>query len=444
MTIHEKADISILGGGAAGLAVGYYAAKAGKSFTIFEAESRVGGLCKTNSFGPFYYDLGAHRQHGKDSSVIHEMKSILGSNLSAIDLPSQIYLDGQYYNFPLSPINLMKRLGIVDTLNAAAEFLRVRFQKQYLDDSFESFAVYRYGKYIAKQFLLNYSEKLWGLPACQLSTDISGKRLEGLSLSSFIIESLTTSKIKARHLDGTFYYPEQGFGQITEKLAEYIDTASIRLNTRGTRDALHDDHRIHTLEINGEQKIQTGTVVSKLPLPDILNKLNPSPPPDILDFSRRLRYRSLILFVFLINQPSVTTCGTVYFPDSTVPFTRISEPKNCSVYMAPRNQTSLLIKVPWNQDTVLSKTVKVELISEIQLQLKKLRWVKPKHIIDVHVQRLNYAYPLLELGYEKKLKEIEQYLGRFTNLRRNGRSSLFQYIHFHDVMARGREIAREL
>ena len=87
-------------------------------------------------------------QYSKNPSVIDEMNNILGSNLSAIDLPSQIYLDGHYYDFPLSPINLIRRLGIIDSFKAAAELLKARFGKKQFCDHFESFSVYRYGNLI--------------------------------------------------------------------------------------------------------------------------------------------------------------------------------------------------------------------------------------------------------------------------------------------------------
>lgn len=441
--MNNNINIAILGAGAAGLGVGYYATQLGKRITIFEADSRVGGMCQTYSFSDFYYDQGAHRLHGKIASVIHEIMNIMGPQLSAIDLPSQIYMNGSFVDFPLSPFNLSRFLGFADTLNAAGQFLKARLKKENKFSNFESYAVFQYGKRIAELFLLNYSQKLWGLPCYQLSPHISGKRLEGLSLSSFIIESLTSSRTKTRHLDGMFYYPDRGFGQITETLAARIGSQSIKLNNRVTR-LYHNGVRIHSIEINNSKKVDAKTIISTLPLPNLVHLLTPSPPSQVLNMARQLRYQSLILVVFFINRASITNSGTMYFPDHRFPFTRISEPKNRSAYMAPPDQTSLLIEIPCDQNRTYANKETHEMVIDIQNHLYKLGWVDPESIIDVRVHRLDYAYPLLKLGYENKVEHINRYLQRFENLILTGRSSLFQYIHFHDVMDKGRQIAQTL
>jgi protoporphyrinogen oxidase len=53
--------ITVLGGGPAGLAVGYYANKNGFRFKIYEASADVGGMCRTLHYKDFAFDMGAHR-----------------------------------------------------------------------------------------------------------------------------------------------------------------------------------------------------------------------------------------------------------------------------------------------------------------------------------------------------------------------------------------------
>ena len=61
--------IHIIGGGPAGLGIGYYANKQNIDVSIFEASESIGGNCKTLIDGDFRYDTGAHRFH--DLSLIH-------------------------------------------------------------------------------------------------------------------------------------------------------------------------------------------------------------------------------------------------------------------------------------------------------------------------------------------------------------------------------------
>ena len=53
--------LTILGGGPAGLAAGWYAREQGLNVQLFEAASTVGGNTRTLELGPFRYDTGAHR-----------------------------------------------------------------------------------------------------------------------------------------------------------------------------------------------------------------------------------------------------------------------------------------------------------------------------------------------------------------------------------------------
>jgi protoporphyrinogen oxidase len=211
--------ITILGGGLAGLAVGYYAKKQYLPFTVYEASSRVGGNAITLHQGEFRFDSGAHRLHDKDPEVTAEIKLLLGESLKQINIPSQIYHQGKLITFPLLPLNLIKNLGIATCAKAGLQVATQQFKRSKPHPSFEHFARNTYGDTISNGFLLNYSEKLWGIPCNRLSPYIAGKRLKGLSLKTFLLESLNGKNATAEHVEGRFYYPQQGIGMIADKLA---------------------------------------------------------------------------------------------------------------------------------------------------------------------------------------------------------------------------------
>ena len=62
-------------------------------------------------------------------------------------------------------------------------------------------------------FLINYTEKLWGRSADILQYDVAGDRLKNLDVRAMIKQKLFGSN-HHRNLDGSFYYPEHGFGSI--------------------------------------------------------------------------------------------------------------------------------------------------------------------------------------------------------------------------------------
>ena len=330
----KPAHITILGGGAAGLAVGYYAKKSGLSLTIYEASNRMGGNSITFKHGDFLFDSGAHRFHDKDAEATKEVRKLLGEDLKKINTPTQIYHNGKFIDFPLSPLNLMKNLGLHTFAKAAVEVVRSRLRTRELDSSFESFALRTYGKIIADRFLFNYSEKLWGVACSRLSSKIAGTRMKGLNLRTFVTDTIFGRKAKTEHLEGSFYYPKMGIGTITEKLGGFCGKENILRNSKITK-ILHNHRRIQAVEVNGKERIDTDEVVSTLPLNLFLQMMEPIPPEEILLLAKSLRYRNVILVALFLNRESVIEAATVYFPNPDFPFTRIYEPKNRSTYMSP-------------------------------------------------------------------------------------------------------------
>jgi protoporphyrinogen oxidase len=211
-----KIGLLILGGGPAGLSAGHFAQKAGMDFQLLEAAPRTGGNAVTFSENGLRFDSGAHRLHDRDPAMTQVVKELLGNDLLECSIPSQIYHQGRFVDFPLSPLNLCRALGLRASVRAALKFITARLTHSEDADTFEHHAVRAYGRDIAGRFLLGYSEKLWGLPGSQLCPSISGKRLKGLNLRTFLLESFQGRRAKSEHLDGRFYYPRLGFGMITE------------------------------------------------------------------------------------------------------------------------------------------------------------------------------------------------------------------------------------
>ncbi|MDA0349510.1 MAG: NAD(P)-binding protein [Verrucomicrobia bacterium] len=205
-------EITILGGGPAELALSHYAREAGIGYKLFEANNRVGGNAITFRSGDFSYDSGAHRFHDKDSEITSDILNLMQNRIQKINALSQIYSNGKFIDFPLSPFNLASRMGFIEVLRAFISFVHGRLFQNTKDGSFESMSRSKYGAYLADRFLLNYSKKLWGIDPNQLSPKAAGNRLKGLDLKTFLLEAIGGSKTKTTHLDGVFYYPTNGYG----------------------------------------------------------------------------------------------------------------------------------------------------------------------------------------------------------------------------------------
>lgn len=431
--------ISILGGGLAGLSVGYYATKSGIPFTIHEAKDRTGGNSVTFRHGDFLFDSGAHRFHDKDDEITAEVKGLIGKDLERINIPSLIYHNGKSIDFPLSPLNLMRNLGLSTLARAAGEVIVSKIKDRTDFRSFGDFATRTYGKTIASLFLLNYSEKLWGRPCSELSVQISGKRLKGLDIRAFLTGAIFQKNAKAAHMEGSFYYPAGGIGIIAKKMAEFCGEGNIMTSSQISR-IIHDRRRIVALEVKGKELIPAEEVVSTLPMNAFLQLMDPLPPGDIMDCSRSLRFRNVILVALFLNRGSVTSAATVYFPSGEFPFTRIYEPKNRSACMSPPGKTSLVAEIPCQPQDELWGADDNELAGLVRSHLMRIGWIKEEEIMGSAVKRMRYAYPILETGTGETVRRISDFLHNFSNLKVSGRNGKFVYAWIHNMMSFGKEI----
>lgn len=430
----KNADIHILGGGPAGLTTGYYAKKQGLDFSIYETGAHVGGNCRTLRLGDFRFDTGAHRFHDKDAQTTQEVKALLGDALFRVDAPSEIFFQGKFYRFPLALNDLTKKLDARTLSKIAWE--NVSFKPRAQADDFATFAINQYGKTLAERFLLNYSEKLWGEAPHNLSTAIAGNRLKGLDLRSF----LRFRDRNPRHLDGPFLYPKYGIGMIADKLCEFIGAEHIKLNHRVSR-IIHRDGKIARIVLNDDIDVHTTTVINTLPLTLTTRILTPPPPPEIRALADRIKYRHLVVCVFCLERAAFSPNASLYFPDARFPFTRLYEPKNRSPHMAPEGQTAIVLELPCYRDDAVWTLTTEALKTKVW---KALRHVEPtlstSEIIDYRAYRLPFAYPVLEVGFEENVAQLVAYFEKFENLYLTGRSSLFRYLHIHDMFKAGREL----
>jgi protoporphyrinogen oxidase len=325
-------------------------------------------------------------------------------------------------------------------VKAGLDFLAARITLLTRSSNFETFAIASYGRYIAERFLLGYSQKLWGAPPRLLAPEIAGKRLQGLNLRTFILEAFQGKGAATEHLDGAFYYPQKnGIGAIAESLQDYCGRKTIRLHTEVTRVFQHAGS-ISAVEFNGCDRVEVEEVVSSIPITTLLSCLEPPPPVVILEASRRLRFRNLILVALFLKRPGITPNASIYFPDPEFPFTRVYEPKNRSLSMSPSGQTSLVAEIPCQPTDLLWKKNDSELQEAFRSALCRSGFLHESDITDATVVRLVSAYPIIEKTSVKERLQVHHYLEGFSNLSLTGRNGLFLYTHIHDQMKQGKEI----
>ncbi len=436
-------NIDIVGGGPAGLSVGYFAKKVGMQVKIHEASSTIGGNCKTITDGEFKYDTGAHRLHDKSEYVTNEIKLLLGNKLKRVTSPSKIYYRGKFFNFPISVSDLVYNLDLSLLIKIIYDNILARLRKGPLPVSFKQVAYQSYGKTISKMFLISYSEKLWGEDADNLDPTISGGRLKVLNLRSLIKDLFLMKKTNSDHLEGTFYYPDQGFGEIFNALGKKIGLENILLNKK-VCNVYHDNNKVLSITDNNGDNNFINKLVYTAPIDELVKSLNPSAPKHILDKLKFIKYRELMICVLYLDLKSFSPNASIYFPDLECPFTRIYEPKNRSIKMSPFEKTCIVVEVPMGERNVKIDSTKEVVYHKILSYLENKNLVKSGKIIDYKLVKVKSAYPIITIDSILKTEEIKKYLSRFNNLHLIGRNSSFEYLHTHNIMERSRSLINKM
>ena len=424
-------DLLILGGGPAGMAAGYYAFKKGLTFSIIEASKEVGGNCKTLSMGNFKYDTGAHRLHNKDENVTHTIRSLLKNDIHKVSTPSTIFWENKRLAFPLELKSIIKSVPLPILLKIIAENVFKNFKRRSTHNNFKQYAYDIYGKTLSNLFLINYTEKLWGENTELLSSTVSGNRLKGLNFSSLFKSIFSKKNMNENHIDGSFYYPKDGFGSIFEALFSYVGKENIFLKNQINKIELISNNNYRISTKNGKV-FHSKKIICTLPPNIYMNIIKPSPPLELIEIANSLKFRSIRLSVIGLNREKFSDSASIYFPEKKYPFTRIYEPKNRSKHLAPKNQTCLVVEVPCFINDKIYKMKNETFNNYINSFLFNEDLILKDEILQQQSFFMEHAYPqqLVKDNQIKKVISFAQSLPGFAIL---GRNANFKYLHTHDL-----------
>jgi len=434
----KDGETLIIGAGPAGMACALELWKAGRRCVVVEKSDKVGGLARTLIFNEdsdlFRTDIGPHRFFSKNKYLYDLIQEILGPQWIQVNRLTRFYIDGKYYLYPLKLKNALKNIGSIGAFNICKDYFKQNIKniiKKSDPSNFEEYAVGAFGRSLAELNLLNYTEKIWGLPCTQLSVDWADQRIKGLSFISAVFDMLNiNSRGKARSLVDSFYYPEYGAGYFYEKIQEKIgNEVNFHFNSEPLR-IEHDESGIESVTVKssgGVISFNPENVVTTIPITELLPILDPFPSEKIFSISKKLKYRSQVYLFITLNKPNLFPDQWVYFPEKEVPFGRASEMKNFSSTMAPSDKTSLFLEFfCWEGDEIWKSSA--EELLEISLPwLEKFGWVKKEDIRKTYLLRQSKVYPVYDLTYRGLVNEVLNYCDSIKNLFTIGRPGRFKY-----------------
>ena len=444
-------DLVIIGGGPSGLAAGHEAVARGAKAVILERLDRVGGLSRTTVFQGSRFDIGPHRFFTKNQEV-HDLfvKTVAGDLLNVPRL-TRIFYNNTYFNYPLTPLSALSGIGVTSSLLTFYSYVVARARRAIGEppiETFEDWVVSRFGRHLFEIFFKTYTEKVWGIPCTKIGADWAGQRIKDLSLTVAIANALFKSKNKVvKTLIDEFVYPRLGAGQLYEKMAASINQSGSRVivGARVCR-IRRDNMRVSAIETDngrGErQEIEGRYFLGSAPLTEMIQMIEPAPPPEVIAACHALRYRNHI-GVNLLVEGRLFPDNWIYIHAKEVGMVRIANYANFSPAMASRlGLNPLTVEYFCSAGDEVWNASDDTLIGRAERELSYMKIVRPDQILTGFVVRSDKAYPVIEIGYERHIATIKGWLDQLENLLPIGRSGMFKYNNQDHAIATGLLAAR--
>lgn len=430
-------DVLILGGGPSGMASAMELSKAGKCVTLIEKTSQVGGLARTLEFreaeGTYRTDIGPHRFFSKNRYLYDFIQDLLGEEWKKVQRLTRFYVDGQFYLYPIRMSDVFKKIGIVRACTMMIDYIWERARGSISPRplrSFEDYAVSQFGRSLAEFNMLNYTEKIWGIPCSEISIDWAHQRIGGLTLWTTLKKMIMRTGGPKTLVD-SFYYPSMGSGTIYEAIRKKIEKKGSTVLTESEPTKIHHDGKhVTKVEIKTQQgatSLQAKHVVSSIPITRLLELFEPAAPAEIQEAVRGLRFRSQAYLFLAVDKERIFPDNWVYFPDKEIPFGRLSEMKNFSPALCPQGKTSLFVEFFCFEGDEIWRASKEELFQKAIRSLEKLKILKKEEVLHVHHFKIAHVYPLYDLKYKERVQTVLKWLDSFDNFFDIGRPGRFRY-----------------
>jgi protoporphyrinogen oxidase len=434
-------NVLVIGAGPAGLTAAFELEKGGVHSTILEADDIVGGISRSVERDGYRFDIGGHRFFTKVPEVEALWHEILpDEDFLLRPRMSRIYYGGKYYDYPIKPVNALVNLGPIEALRCIASALWVRIRPPKEQKTLEDYIVANYGRRLFDHFFKTYNEKVWGVPASELSADWGAQRIKGMSLFAAVWEPIRATfagrrkgSAQVTSLIEEFQYPKYGPGMMWERCTELVQASGskVQMETRVER-IDHSDGAATSVwaRTNGGELTEypVDHVVSSMPFPLLLRAMNPQPPAEVLSAAKDLHFRDFLTVALVVPESAGFPDNWIYIHSPDVMVGRIQNFGSWSPYLVKDGKTCLGLEYFVFEGDELWNATDEELIARGTRELAALGLGDPKIVEAGYVVRQPKAYPVYDEFYADNVAVLNDWIVEHTpNVHPVGRNGMHKY-----------------
>ena len=419
--------LGVLGGGLVGLVV---AGHAGSECEVLEADATVGGHCRSLLSQGYTFDLGGpHILFSRNKEILDYMFAMLGDNLVMGRRANKIWYDGRYVKYPFE--NGLHDLAPADRFDCLYHYLRNDYPPP---RNFKEWIYHNFGKGIAEKYMIPYNEKIWRIPAEELSIDWVEGRVPKPPLED-VVKSAVGVETEGNVYQLAFGYPRAGG---IEALVRGFAARCKNVRTGFTvRRVWRQSDSWYVSD--GRQTRRYDRLVSTIPIQTLIEAL-PDVPEEIRQRTAALRFNSLIVAMLGVRCDSPLPYTAVYVPDPGIVFHRLAFALNFTPNGAPPGHMAVSAEIASGPQENGCGPSDQEAIAGTLAGLARMGIAAPESVRFSAVHRTRYAYVVRTMHHAENLRAVLKYIENL-GIVSVGRNAEFEYINMDEATRRGLEVA---
>ena len=384
----------IVGAGITGLATAAALGERGDTdYLVLEADSEIGGYCKTIKKEGFVWDYSGHFFHFKHPEIEAWLRERMPQQ-RILDVVKKSFIEykGTQIDFPFQKnIHQLPKEELIDCLY---DLYFARAPRELLGkhapaapdasastaESFESMLYARFGRSIAEKFLIPYNEKLYACDLGSLDKDAMGRFFPHADLTDIIrnMKVADNASYNAR-----FTYPEGGAIEYVKAIASAVRPDGIALS----EPVLSIDLETKVATTN-KREIRFERLVSSAPFNRLLAAAHVRHDPTAYSWNK------VLVFNLGFDRKGQKDVHWVYFPDREVVFYRVGFYDN----IFDTDRLSLYVEIGFARDAVVDvEAMKKRVLADLERTgvTKGHRLVADHHVVMdpayVHITQRSIA-----------------------------------------------------
>jgi len=306
----------IVGAGVSGLATAAALGETGdEDYLVLDADSAMGGYCKTVKQAGFTWDYSGHFFHFRHPEIESWLRARMpDQKIFTVVKRAFIEYGGKFVDFPFQKnIHQLEKSEFIDCIHDLY-FARMSAERGGAGSepepaNFKDMLYCRFGRAITEKFLVPYNEKLYATDLSRLDAGAMGRFFPHANLSE-VMHHLKAPDNSS--YNSTFTYPEGGAIQFVNALASAVSTPNIALN-----EALVSVDRERRIARSSKREIRFERLVSSAPFNRLLRIVGLESEPSIWTSNK------VLVFNLGFDRKGPRDVNWIYYPDPKCVFYRI-------------------------------------------------------------------------------------------------------------------------